>query len=398
MRYSCEVCEYQSNDPSNYNRHMKSKSHNKKIEKIKDDTNNKLLCTYCGMEFARLSNLSRHRKKCKDESAKNIRVVDKKIHEMEIEVFKKENERFREENENLKDQIDRLMKMLESAGGVVGRGMEIIDKNSNTIDNSVKTADKSMSLLTALNTHFKEGPVLGPLPNLKQLTYHNEDEYLIPRIAVNLYNKKAFIDFLTLIIRRQIEKVALPQRSFWNCDSSRNNFHIREDIDGKKVWTIDKGGKKVLKEVIDPVMSMVKRLVREYADNEYDKCIDMILDDDDNDSDYEISEMNSSRGNRVCRIIFMGSLSKKILKEISENYYMNYDKIMKYIDNKDLAKIDKEIGENPDVIRALKGIEDEYKKENVRYNKPTLRKWSEHKEIHGDFDDPEYEHGSRSSS
>jgi len=261
-----------------------------------------------------------------------------------------------------------------------------------TVDKSLNNTDKSMTLLSVLNTHFQDGPVLGPLPNLKQLTYSNDDEYLIPRIAVNLYNKKALVQFLTLVIRRQIEKVAVPFRSFWTCDTSRNNFHVREDNNGEKVWTIDKGGKKIIKEVINPVIEIVKKLVRDYADNEHDECLEMITNDIENNPKYNQHEMGSSRGDRICRAIFMGSIQAKVLHELSNNYYMNYDKINQYIKTHELDKIDKEIGENPEVIKALKQIEDEYKKDNVRYNKPLERKWMTHKKMYGDFDDPNYEH------
>jgi len=59
MAYKCEICNYESNDKSNYNRHLKSSTH---IIKMNSDKHKKVFDCKCGKKFAYLSGLSRHKK------------------------------------------------------------------------------------------------------------------------------------------------------------------------------------------------------------------------------------------------------------------------------------------------------------------------------------------------
>ena len=61
MKYTCEICNYKSNDKSNYNRHLKSVNHIKLCPKF-----NKLKCLNCNKEYTHKQSLSRHKKTCND--------------------------------------------------------------------------------------------------------------------------------------------------------------------------------------------------------------------------------------------------------------------------------------------------------------------------------------------
>jgi uncharacterized Zn-finger protein len=59
MTYNCEICNYESTDKSNYNRHLKSSMH---TIKINSNRPKKGFDCKCGKKFAYLSGLSRHKK------------------------------------------------------------------------------------------------------------------------------------------------------------------------------------------------------------------------------------------------------------------------------------------------------------------------------------------------
>src|SRR5438132_1311169 len=67
MKYSCKTCNYETDDKSNFNKHLKSTSHNKLIKLVSEDANDKVPRSYdckCGKKFSHPSSLSRHKKTC----------------------------------------------------------------------------------------------------------------------------------------------------------------------------------------------------------------------------------------------------------------------------------------------------------------------------------------------
>ena len=73
-KYLCKLCNYQSNDQSNYNKHLSTKKHINKINLQKT-------CCFCNKEFSSKYHLSRHLKKiCKlinlrDEANNTIKFI-----------------------------------------------------------------------------------------------------------------------------------------------------------------------------------------------------------------------------------------------------------------------------------------------------------------------------------
>lgn len=75
--YSCKACKYKTADCSNWNKHLKTKNHEKWIkahekaikmaEKLKQKTvitEQKFACEYCGKEYTRKDNMKTHQKNC----------------------------------------------------------------------------------------------------------------------------------------------------------------------------------------------------------------------------------------------------------------------------------------------------------------------------------------------
>jgi hypothetical protein len=92
-RFYCKDCYCGFKTLQHYNYHLESNKHKKRISTENKDLH---ICTICQKSFSYLSNLSRHRTKCKENQAKEIEQQTLKV-DLETEVQK-----LREENELLK--------------------------------------------------------------------------------------------------------------------------------------------------------------------------------------------------------------------------------------------------------------------------------------------------------
>lgn len=68
MKYKCNYCSYETNDNSNYKKHLNTKKHNLNIK-----NENKHKCTYCNKEFKK-NGLTRHMNVCPE---KNKYIISK---------------------------------------------------------------------------------------------------------------------------------------------------------------------------------------------------------------------------------------------------------------------------------------------------------------------------------
>ena len=124
--YICKCCDFQTKIKTHYNRHLKTKKHQKKVEqglvgksifsepqiylcpKEELDLNEEITCEYCDKSFSSLSHLSRHKKKnCKIKLEQENQ--KKELAELK-QMIKDERERHQLERENLHKHIDELIK------------------------------------------------------------------------------------------------------------------------------------------------------------------------------------------------------------------------------------------------------------------------------------------------
>ncbi len=148
MSYYCEFCNYKTPDSGNFSHHKKTKKHilNFKeksivvkeniITVIKDLSVNipKLSCSYCNSCFTQKSNLSRHKKKCKEnnQNNKNIEQIikDKEIIELKLKLeFEKEKSELYKKIEN--EKTKQLNLAMNQANIKINK---LIDDNRNLID------------------------------------------------------------------------------------------------------------------------------------------------------------------------------------------------------------------------------------------------------------------------
>jgi hypothetical protein len=210
-KHYCNLCNYETERISLYNRHIQTKKHinnninnNNNIQNNNISTNNALLLLQ--------------------------------------QEFKKQNEDLMKEIHKLKETNEKLN--------------ETNNKNTNKIVREAKIIKKS--ILTILNTNFRDAP---PIEYIKEENFkiELEKEYnttiddpsnkLFIRIF-NDYEKKKLIKTISDIILKFVKRDEQQYQSVFNIDSSRANFATKiEDF-----WMNDKKGLQLKKYTIDKVI------------------------------------------------------------------------------------------------------------------------------------------------
>lgn len=329
-KYQCEICNYGSDNLSNFTRHSNSKLHLKRVYGKEHMVTN-ITCPYCNTEFSKQNNLNRHLKVCAAKDSALYKIESEK----EIELLRRDLEKYMEINEQLKKDVEYFKGLVDGAGKIV---------------------DKSLNSITYANVHLNRAPELKSIKDVKHLTITHDDEHLLARIILNIYDKPVFIHFTVLIILRLIYRIDPRQRSFWSTDSARNNFIVRELVNGRLEWVHDKGGVKIVLMIIDPLLEAMRTKVATYIDEKLVEAhIRVKLGLDYNDDEL-------SKGPYFAGKIFSKKFEKKILNKLKTHFYLDQNKILKCIKQCDLKKIDEDIAQCPKIIAMLERIENGYSK------------------------------------
>jgi hypothetical protein len=252
--YTCDVCDYITNDMSNYNRHKKSKRHKKLLPKYaklhskitlnsvsesesigkngkKSKSRTTIVkkvhrCEHCDEIFSRRDSLSRHKRTC---SKKAMKDVHAKLETTERELIKSE------------EQVHYLRQLLL---------LSEVNKGTMSKFNHINTTfvnAKPLSILTY--EKFKDN---------NEVKYINYDwSYEDKLIKDMLYNNKR--KTLDKYIGKTIANIYLEEdpnkQKIWVTDCSRLKFIIRASNDNNSShWDADTGGSVVETTIIDPVL------------------------------------------------------------------------------------------------------------------------------------------------
>ena len=249
--YNCIVCNYSTQNNSNYNKHLLT---NKHLDKIK----NIFKCDNCDYITTNLVNYNRHlqtKKHLKHLKHSDNNKYPEEIKELLLEV-KEEKEEARKTIELLMKKIDNLEKNNEQNTN------KINDTNNQNTNKLVKEARLiKKSVLTLLNTHFKDTP---SIEYIKKEPFFEalEEEYnakindgsdkLFMRIFTD-YEKKKLVKTLSDLILKFVKKDDQKFQSVFNIDSARFNFATKID----DFWMNDKKGVQLRKFTIDKVVDFM---------------------------------------------------------------------------------------------------------------------------------------------
>jgi hypothetical protein len=297
-QFECKVCDYSTQRSIDLKRHKETKKHLKNLEllaKTLDNASNEdedqkqnFKCKYCGLEFKHYQSKWKHEKSRCKKNKPELKTSDVKP-----------------ESNNDSISSSEIVKMLLEQNKNL---MEIVKNNS-------ETARKSTSTTSYVIKHFDKAPPVKKLQNaeaIKLLEYDVPSEYTSGDMIIYSYNSKILTKYLGDIIVKTYKKKDPKKQSFWNSDSARLSFIVRQMLDtGNNEWITDKSGIKLTQLIVSPMLDNVKITMQNYMGEKRK----MIESEETDGKDTEIMENMTSAGSIIA------SINKKEL----------HDTILKYI-------------------------------------------------------------------
>lgn len=302
MKHICEKCNYETNDKSNFNKHLKSVAHiqvnskvnNKLTENVNYKVPGKFQCPKCDKKFTSAPGLSRHKNKfCKIDVIKE-QLRDELKKEFELELMRQQLEH--------KDEIIKTIK-------------EDNQELKQYIKTTKPTTTYNISIKKMIQQTYPNAPHLERLDDYSILHDDNTDlmQDLIYYSRKNRVNK-----YIGDIIIKFYKKDDPKDQSLWSTDSSRLKYIIKELITtNNSYWSEDDKGLKINKYIIDPLLKYIHEYIREKIDD---------LDDEIRKSKgyecIEISEKQTALSNIQIQIQ-NGILKESIIKYIAPFFRFN---------------------------------------------------------------------------
>ena len=320
-KYKCELCNYSTKDMSNYTKHCNTKKHINKSNECISSINKisgtpldspglhknqiKYKCKFCGNEFNRMSNMTKHTKKCSESETKL------KIKESELKESKKELKHKDELLKRDKELYDKEVKRNEDQKKEIEYYKNILIAAGNMLQSTV-------SSLTYANDAYSDAPPLKKV-KFKQVKQIKDcsDNTLISEIF-SAHNNKTLGKYIGDIIVKIYKKEDPTEQSLWNTDTNRLTYLIKKYIyDKESKWIIDKKGVDIDKNIINPILDDIRIMAIKYqADTNFD-------DDEDNNKVLLINTIFV----KLISDIDTNKVHKDVLKYISSHFYLKNKKV-----------------------------------------------------------------------
>lgn len=274
MKYTCNSCNYSTDDSGNWSKHKKTKSHIKSVQE--NDVSNlmvnvpkdllahlmakystdikKYVCPFCDEVFSSGSCLSRHKHhRCsknktnsKTDSKTGSKTENNKIIielRTKIDELEKQNDELEKQNLELRDDKQCLK--------------TIVDKAQNV-------ASASVGALGYIIANFTKAPLLEPMQTKEIENYCGGEKKEIAIVISELHRDGELLEYLGNLFISIYKKKNPDEQSLWNSDCSRLNYVIRTIVCGGVSWITDKKGIKLKESVIKPTLEFIERELWNY--------------------------------------------------------------------------------------------------------------------------------------
>ena len=341
MVYICVFCNYETIYDNNKYVHEKTKKHTRNMIKtnkknpiesnenpiesnenpnlniFKNNIKNNVLgymCEICGVYYSTASNLSKHRKRCIDNSNNN-----------KIKQLEKNNELLKLENENkiLLEKINYLQKENILIKKEKEDKIQMLEKENEYHKQLVVSAgnmiQSSMSTLNYLILNCNNAPLLEPLKDYSVL----EDKQKFIKNIIYYHGVNKLEQYLGNFLVKHYKSKDPKKQSNWNSDTSRLTYINRELVNNIPNWVIDKKGVKMTGIIIDPLLNYVKKISQEYIDQLKEKIQLKI----NNDEQKKIFGNMSSLG-EIIKNINNKVISKGINQYLAPHFYFDKNNVL----------------------------------------------------------------------
>ena len=285
--YACECCGYITDRKYNLQLHLASKKH-KYLELDKQSQNNSNSYNKYNLLIQKDLEIQLLKEQLITQKTQDeIQLLKEQLNSKDAllkEQNKHNNAFLKEQNKHnnaLLEEKDKHNKYLQSA----------LNNESEITKSSINTLNSSMSTLNFVITNFKKTPQLKKIEyddakklleqelddtiNLlkkefestgKKFTDEEKNEIIIDKL-ISMHNKKIIAKLICKLITSEYKTADPHDQSFWNSDSSRLHYLIREIVGSKAEWITDKKGSKLANYVIKPIIKLFESLIVDYSKN-----------------------------------------------------------------------------------------------------------------------------------
>ena len=257
-KYSCDICQYITNNKYNFNIHNGTRKHivsvadaNKKLINANNkkeimQTHECFECENCGQKYAHKSSISRHRKSCSKLQGKSSEVVlNSSMHELFM-VLLKDNKEFQQ---LIMEQFTTAMehnntKMLECI-----KECSVVNNNNNNNNNNNITNNNTFNMQVFLNE--KCANALNIMDFIGQLKLQISDLEEVGRVGYTEGISKIFI--------RGLKELDVTQRPIHCSDLKREVMYIKDN----GIWEKDNEEKSKMKKAIQHIAQKnIKQIIK----------------------------------------------------------------------------------------------------------------------------------------
>ena len=134
------------------------------------------------------------------------------------------------------------------------------------VDNAGKMVNKSMSTFNKIVQKYDKAPAIKGFKDFKSIEEainYNNIKYDLADEMINYHDKKKLGEYLGEIIIKEYKKDNPFNQSLWTTDAVRFTYAIRDSKNNTITWSRDKGARKVIKVIIEPLMKFVEKTMAE---------------------------------------------------------------------------------------------------------------------------------------
>ena len=216
--FRCEICNYKTKSGFNYNRHINSSKHKKKV--CPQIIEKKTFVCECGKKYKFQSGLSKHKHKCKFVFEEKIQITTTEKNE-EIELLKAEIADLK--NQRKQDQsviLEAVQQLTENTNKIV--------ENAGAGNNYTDCYNQKMTINVFLNEECKNAM------NLTDFV----DQFKVSLEDLQYTRDNGFAQGITNIFTKQLKDMDPTTRPIHCSDSKRLQFYVKDENE----WVKDSDG------------------------------------------------------------------------------------------------------------------------------------------------------------
>lgn len=305
-------------------------SKNKTSKSVINKNTKMSICNNCDSVFSHRSGLSRHKKLCL--------LTNKKTCDTKAETTLKEIQLMMEKKEMRleMEKKDMLLEMEKLKVQCMREKIELLNSFKNIAENTAETSKNSCSALNYIIKHYNSAPCIQEFTKFELLTEKNEN-YSIAEIAIHKYNYNELCSYIGDIIVNEYKTKDPSKQALWSSDINRLTYMIREVTANNKVeWFTDKGGIKMAKYIVEPILNHINDdLTRYYAEK-----LDELDCEYTKESNKKQIRDNLTSMKSIEKMIDTDQLNDEIIRYIAKYLHLDRKNNIKVIGYDDIDDVD----------------------------------------------------------